>query len=197
MIAVFGYLVFLGALGSLAGALAYIRSMMKGDAKPNRVTWLMWAVAPLIATAAELASNVGLAVIPVFISGFSPLLIFLASFRVKGAYWKLTRFDYACGIMSALAIVLWAVTDVPDVAILFSIASDGLAAVPTIKKSWTHPQTESVWVYVFGMFSSLSAFGVISSWTFSAYAFPVYMAILNLFIIFEINYRNKYALSNK
>ena len=74
------YLVIVAAVASLLAAIVYIRSMFIGGTKPNRVTWLMWAIAPLIATVAALSNGVGWAVLPVFMAGFSPLLIFSASF---------------------------------------------------------------------------------------------------------------------
>ena len=184
-----GYLAFLAVFISLAGGLAYIYSMLKGKAKPNRVTWFMWAMAPLIAAAAEVSSNVGLAVIPVFMNGFTPLLIFLSSFAVKKAYWKIAKFDYVCGILSALALVLWYITKVPDIAILFAIATDALAGVPTVIKAWRNPETETIWVYVGGAFTSIAAYTAINTWTFSSYAFPTYIFILNLIIIFGIKRR--------
>ncbi len=181
-----GYLVFPAALASLASGGVYIYAMLKGSAKPNRITWLMWTVAPLIASAAEISSNVGLAAIPVFINGFTPLLIFLSSFAVKNGYWKVRKSDYAFGLLSAAALLLWYITKTPDIAILFSIAADGLAGMPTIIKAWRNPETESVWIYASGTFSAVAAYTAINAWTFSAYAFPTYLLILNLIITFTV-----------
>ena len=126
------YLVIIAALVALFACLSYIRSMFRGEAKPNRVSWLMWSIAPMIGTAAALSDGVRWAALPVFMAGFSPLLIFIFSFVTKKAYWKLEPFDYVCGSFSALALILWGVTKEPNIAIAFSIASDGFAAVPTI-----------------------------------------------------------------
>ncbi|MCL5949295.1 MAG: hypothetical protein M1490_02315, partial [Candidatus Bathyarchaeota archaeon] len=70
-------LVFAAAFASLAAAGLYIRAMFRGKAKPNRVTWLMWSIAPFIATAAAMYTGVTWAAIPVFMTGFAPFLIFL------------------------------------------------------------------------------------------------------------------------
>src|SRR5512136_1344003 len=98
-------LVFVAAFATLLAAFVYIRSMFKGGAKPNRVSWLIWTVAPFIATAAAISNGVGWAVLPVFMAGFSPLLIFAASFVIKYSYWQLASVDYACGILSTFAII--------------------------------------------------------------------------------------------
>jgi hypothetical protein len=180
------YLVIVAAIGSLSAALVYIRSMFRGNTKPNRVTWLMWSVAPFIAFAASASSGVGWAALPVFMSGFSPLLIFSASFLAKKAYWKLSKFDYTCGLLSAFALVLWWATNEPNVAIVFAIASDGLAAVPTFTKSWRLPETESAWPYIIGVFGAASSYAAIIEWTFSAYAFPTYLIVVNLLVLIAL-----------
>jgi len=180
------YLVFLAAGAFLVSTYVYVRSMIKGRVKPNRVTWLMWSVAPMISFAAAVSSGVGLAAVPVFMAGFSPLLVFTASFAVKGAHWKLVKLDYACGILSALALVFWAATSDPDVAILFAILSDALASVPTIIKGWQHPETESPWPYLTGTFGGMTSFLAITAWTFSQYAFPAYLVVVGILLVVSI-----------
>ena len=178
------YLVFVAALGSLLAASVYIRSMFRGQTKPNRITWLMWTIAPLVATAASVSNGVDWAVIPVFISGFSPLLVFTASFFSKKAYWKLSTFDYLCGMLSGLAVALWLLTNNPNLAIIFAIISDALAAVPTLTKAWHNPETESAWPFIIGTFSPLTSFLAATTWTFSELAFPTYLIAINVFILF-------------
>ena len=180
------YLVITAGLVSILAALAYIHSMFKNNTKPNRVTWFMWSIAPLIATAAELSNGVGLAVLPVFISGLSPLLIFLASFFAKKAYWKLSNLDYFCGLLSGLALVLWLITKDPNVAIILAITSDAFAAIPTIKKAWKNPETESSWPFTIGMLSPLTAFLVANEWSFSELAFPIYLVFINILVVISI-----------
>jgi multisubunit Na+/H+ antiporter MnhG subunit len=180
------YIVVVGAVFSLLGALAYIRSMFKGETKPNRVTWFMWLLAPFIATAASLSNGVSWAVVPVFMAGFSPFLIFTASFFTKKAYWKLTTFDYLCGIISALALGLWLLTSLPDLAIILAIISDGLAAVPTFVKAWHNPKTESTWPFTIGMLSPMTVFLVARTWSFSELAFPAYLIVVNVLILIAI-----------
>jgi hypothetical protein len=180
------YLVFVAAFATLLATFVYIRSMFRGGAKPNRISWIMWSIAPFIATAAAISNGVGWAALPVFMSGISPFMIFTASFATKKAYWKLASFDYACGVLSGLALVLWYVTKDPNAAIIFAIASDGLASIPTLTKSWNHPETESAWPYIVGVFNALTSFGAAKNWTFSALAFPAYLTIINIMLFFSV-----------
>ncbi len=180
------YLVFLAAIATLLATFVYVRSMFRGSAKPNRISWLMWSIAPFIAAAAALSNGVGLAALPVFMSGLSPFLIFSASFVLRNAHWRLTSFDYVCGVLSALALILWFVTKDPNIAIIFAIASDALASVPTLTKAWNHPETEIAWPFLVGVFNAVTSFSAIVIWTFSSYAFPAYLMIINLLLFVSL-----------
>lgn len=187
------YLVILGALVSLSGCLSYALQTIKGKTKPNRVSWLLWSIAPLIATAAGLASGVTWAVLPVFISGFGPLLVFLSSCANTSAYWKLKRFDYLCGIFSLLALLLWFITKNPNVAIVFAILSDAAAAIPTLKKAWWHANTETYAPFLGGFFSAATGFFAIQHWIFAALAFPIYLLFINVALITSIWRGNRFG----
>ncbi len=190
MIQYLQYLVFVGAAAQLVGVFSYIKETLRGSTKPNKVTWLMWSVAPIIATFAAISGGVGWAVLPVFMAGFGPLLVFIASFVNKKSYWKLEKFDYLCGFCSVLALVLWGITKEPVIAIIFAIASDGFAAIPTSVKAWKYPETESAGPYTTGLFSALTSFAAIKTWNFSSLAFPVYLVMIcTLLTIFV--YRRK------
>jgi len=180
------YLVLVAAAASLLAAFVYINSMFKGQTKPNRVTWFMWSIAPFIATAAALSNGVGWAVIPVFMSGFCPFLVFTASFFTKKAYWKPSSFDYICGSLSGLALVLWFITNDANLAIIFAIVSDALAAVPTLTKTWHNPETESAWPFIIGVFSPLTSFLAATTWAFSELAFPTYLIVINILLVFSM-----------
>lgn len=186
------YLVFVGAAVQLAGIYPYIKETVRGDTKPNRVSWLMWSIAPLIATAAAFVNGVGWAVLPVFMSGFGPLLVFIASFVSSKSYWKLERFDFLCGLFSLVALILWGITKEPNIAIVFAILSDGFAAIPTLVKSWKYPETENPMPFTTGVFNSLTSFAAIKIWIFSAYAFPIYLVLINTSIALAI-YRRKFS----
>ena len=183
------YVVILGALVQLLGVVSYIKETVRGNTKPNRVTWLMWSVAPLIGSIAAFSDGVRWAALPVFTSGFFPLLVFIASFVNPKSYWELKKFDYLCGLCSALALLLWGITKEPIVAILFAIASDGFAATPTLIKSWRRPETETLDVYTASLFSVMTSFLAMKTWSFAEYAFPAYLTILNLCLIFAISRR--------
>ena len=170
--------VFLGAAIGALGTAVYVRDTLRGTTKPNRVTWLMWAVAPLLAAAVELNEGVGLRVLPTFMVGFMPLLVFAASFHNPSAVWKIRRVDYACGVMSAVGTAVWLATRNGVLAISAAILADFLAGVPTMMKSWTHPETETIYSYVGAVISMIVLLLTIQHWTFDVAAFPIFIVCI-------------------
>ena len=186
----FQYLVFLGAFVQLLGGAVYIKNTIWGETKPNRVTWFLWMLAPYIGTAAAIADGVSWAVLPVFMTGFVPMLILLASFVNKKAYWKLGTFDYVCGASAVLALVLWFITAQPVVGVIFAIIADGMAALPTIVKAWGHPETETGAAYATALFGAATTFFAVQTWAFSEYAFSLYLVFITSVILF-VMYRKR------
>lgn len=142
-------------------------------------------------------NNVGLAVLPVFIVGLMPLLVFAALSANKNAYWQLNGYDYLCGFISLLALIVWVKAKGPVAPIALAIISDALAVVPTLIKAWKYHETETGAVYPTGLFNSLTSFAAIKNWNFPATTFPLYLTIANILLIIAVYHRQMIKLTCK
>lgn len=181
--------VILGAVIATIGSLGYLVDTAKGKVKPNKVSFLLWAFAPLIAFTAEIKQGVGVQSLTTFMAGFAPLTILITSFLNKKAEWKLGRFDFICGALSLVGLLLWYITKVGNVAIAFSILADGLAALPTIVKSYYYPETENGWAYLTAAISALLTLLTITTWDFANFGFPIYLLIIGLIIFILVQFK--------
>ena len=172
--------VIVGALLSLAGGLTYLTGTIKGVVKPNRVTWLIWSIVPLIAFVAQVQQGVGAQSLLTFMTSFTPLLILIASFINKESYWNLGRLDILCGVLSVCGLGLWAITAVGNAAIFFSIVADGFAAIPTIVKGYRAPETEDYRLYLLSALSAAITLLTIKTWSFEYFAWPLYILLVTL-----------------
>jgi hypothetical protein len=170
--------VYLGSAIGVLGSSLYLRDTLRGTTQPNRVTWLLWGVAPLLAFAVELHSGVGLRTLPTFIIGFMPLLVFVASFHNPKAMWKIRPIDYVCGALSVGATIAWLLTQNSVVGISGAIAADFLAGIPTVLKSWTHPESETVTSYIGAMVNTAILLLTITRWTTDVAAFPIFIVAM-------------------
>lgn len=162
--------------------LKYFIKTIQGNIRPNQVTFFVWALAPLIAFTAEIKQGVGIQSLLTFWVGFSPLLILIASFINKKAHWKLGPFDFICGALSLAGLLLWYITQNGNLAIIFAIIADGLAALPTITKTYLYPETEDGWLFLASAISAILTLLTIRIWSFTHYGFPLYILIVCLVI---------------
>lgn len=179
--------VIVGAIIGAIGSFAYLVDTFKGRVQPNRVSFLLWSVAPFIAFAAQIGQGIGLESLMTFTSGFFPFVILIASFTNKKAEWKVTKFDLLCGFLSVLGLILWLVTEVGNIAILFSIIADGFAAVPTLVKAYKYPESEVSWPWLATSFGVVLTLLTLTHITFANSGFIIYVLITNT-IIFSLVY---------
>ncbi len=176
---------------SLFGSYKYIYDTIKGTTRPNRVSQSLWAIAPLIGVGAAISSGADwMTTIRTFMAGFIPLTILIASFANKNGYWKTTKFDYFCGMFSVIALFFWLIIDLPVYAVLLAAIADLFAAIPTIKKSWTNPESETGIAYILSFFSVIVIIPTIKTFDIQNTAFQIYLLLVNVIIIFSI-YRKR------
>jgi hypothetical protein len=188
--------VYLAFVFNLIGTSSYLYEVIKGRAKPHKVTWFLWALAPLIAFAAQINQGVGISALMTFAVGFGPLVIFIASFFNKKSDWQITKFDLFCGAISIFALILWGLTKDAFLALVLAMAADGVACIPTYLKSYKHPETEDYRAYLFAGISALITLATIQTWSFLYYGFPVQTFIICAVFVVLIKFRLGKALSS-
>ena len=185
------WLVIASVFVSASGSAAYIRGTLAGRSKPNRVSWSLWALAPLIGTAAALSAHADVwATVRVFLAGLLPLIVLLASFFNPRSFWEISRFDILCGGFSILGFICWIAAGSPQLAILFLAIADGFASLPTIIKAWKFPETETGVTYLASLFAVLIVLPSIPVWNIENAAFQIYLLVVNIALVLSI-YRKK------
>jgi hypothetical protein len=181
--------VLVGALLNLIGSGTYAFNTIKGKTKPNRMTWFLWALAPLIAFGAQFGEGVRWASLMTFMVGFGPLLIFISSFINRKAYWKITKLDIVCGLISVFALALWLITGTGLIAIMFSILADLIAGIPTLAKAFYEPESEHPSVFRNGAISAAITLLTIKEWQFANYGFALYILLICIVIYTLIKFK--------
>jgi|TARA_Y100000294_G_scaffold178109_1_gene207633 hypothetical protein len=167
-------LVVISALLMLWGGYGYLRDTVAGRTKPNRVSWSLWALAPLISLGAAFSADADIwASVRVLVGGVVPAVIFLASFINKNSYWRLGPFDWLCGGLSLAALFFWQLADSPLVAVLLATTANTFASVPTFVKAWNYPETESRLIFITSFLSAILIIPAIPVWTIANAAFQI------------------------
>jgi hypothetical protein len=174
--------VYLAALLSVVGAWSYIRDTLRGVTSPNRVTWSLWGVEGVLAFAVEIQQRVGLASLMTLMLGLVPCIVVFVSFRNPHSVWRIGTFDIFCGSISLAGIVFWAFVNQPTVALVSFVVADQVAALPTIRKSWLAPSTESPRVVFMGFLNCAITLFTLKSLTTAGALFPGAILVTDLVI---------------
>ncbi len=179
--------VYLALALSAIGAYGYVRDTLRGDTAPNRVTWSLWGLEGVLAFGVEVQQHVGPAELMTLMLGLVPIVVVVASFRSRHAVWKIGAFDTFCGVVSLAGLVLWAVVHEPTAALVSFVAADQAAALPTLRKSWLAPETESPRVFALGSLNCVITLLTLKEFTTAGALFPgciaVTDAIMTLLIV--------------
>ena len=167
-------LVIISTLLMLWGGYAYFRDTLAGRTKPNRVSWFLWALAPLVSFSAAFSVDADIwASVRVLVGGVVPGVIFLGSFFNRKSYWKLTRFDWFCGGLSLTALLFWQLASSPLIAVLLAAAANTFALIPTFIKAWNFPETETRLIYINSFLSAVLIIPAIPVWNIANSAFQI------------------------
>ena len=167
-------LVIISTLLMLWGGYAYFRDTLAGRTKPNRVSWFLWALAPLVSFSAAFSVDADIwASVRVLVGGVVPGVIFLGSFFNRKSYWKLTRFDWFCGGLSLTALLFWQLASSPLIAVLLATAANTFASIPTFIKAWNFPETETRLIYINSFLSAVLIIPAIPVWNIANSAFQI------------------------
>jgi hypothetical protein len=98
-------------------------------------------------------------------------LIFGLSFR-HGTK-DITKSDKVFLILALIALGLYIITNQPLISVVLLLAVDLLGFIPTIRKSWNKPYTETLFTYGLNTFSFAIGIYALQAYTIVTYLYPV------------------------
>lgn len=133
------------AILAIAGNLPYIRDAFTRRVKPHPFTWLVWTIVSAIVFFGQLTKGAGIGALPAGIAEIFTIIIFLFSLQYGFKYVK--RSDVYFLAAALLGIIPWIIFDNPTASVIIAVAIDLIAFVPTIRKTYRHPETETPILY--------------------------------------------------
>lgn len=145
----------LAALCSIAAYVPYLREIFAGRTKPHAFTWLIWMLTTTTAAAGGWAGGGGWGAANQTLSAFLTVLFFLLSLWYGTK--NITKSDTTILLLALIAIALWWRFNSPLLAVWMVTAIDAAAYIPTFRKSFSEPLTESLFAWTLFTFYALFA----------------------------------------
>lgn len=179
----------LAALLAVVGYFPYLRDTYKGRVEPHAYTWLVWALVSGITFAGQVIKGAGVGAIPTALSLTFSLVIFAYSLRFGLKH--IRRIDAFFLVAALLGLIPWALTSDPTLSVIVAVGIDLIAFIPTIRKTWREPHTETSLLYglnaarhVFSLFS-LETYNIATALHSSAMI--VANALMTIMVVFRRN----------
>lgn len=180
--------VFAGVLAIFA-IVPYVKDIIRGKTKPNVVSWFTWSLLLIIATLAAFAAHqprTALLSLGDLIGTATILILGLKFGRAKFSW-----LDGICQIGALAGLLLWFIFNSPTIAIVATIFIDFIAAVPTLRHSWISPSEETWQTFFMLCIASIITLFSLDNLSFTGWAFPVYLLLINALIMSTVVLRNK------
>jgi hypothetical protein len=171
---------------TFVGYVPYFRDLLKGKTRPHVFSWLIWGIVTSIIFALQISAGAGVGAYVTLAVAALSFAIFLLSLRNGNR--DIKRLDVVFFVLALLSIPLWLIVKQPVLSIILLSTIDMLGFLPTIRKSWNDPYSETLALYVITTFRhALSILGLFEynivtmlfpvTWVFANAGFAVLLIV--------------------
>lgn len=169
------------ALLALASYVPYFNGLLKGRVQPHAYTWGIWSLVSGITLFAQIAKGAGIGAVPTATAALLTFCIFLLS--IKFGFRQITRIDTAFLILALVAIIPWLVTKDPTVSVILAVSIDVLGFVPTLRKTWLLPTSESLATYGLNIVRHMLSLFALEAYNVATVLHSAAMLVMNSTIV--------------
>jgi len=171
------------------GFVPYFRDIFAGKTKPHLYTWLVWSITFGTAALAAWHGGGNYGALSMSIGAVLVFLVFLLSFKYGTK--NITLSDTIVLIAALIAVFVWWGLSNPFLAVLFVSIIDGLGYIPTFRKSFEEPWSETLSFWVFMTISDILIIISIANYNFLTVAYIATLIVLNMIVLGICLFRRK------
>ena len=170
----FGYV---AVILTVAAYIPYYRDILRGKTHPHVYSWSLWAVLTAILAGLQLQGGAGTAAWVTVVVGI--LCVGVVGLSLRKGKRDITTTDSIVAGLALVAIVFWLLADKPLVSTVLAITADMLAFIPTVRKTYHRPYSETLSMYVTNVIRFMLAFAAIETYTLLSAAWIITWVIAN------------------
>lgn len=168
----------------------YIIDTIKKKTRPHIFTWFIWTIVLGVVIIAQIQDNIGFGVIASLCSGIMTGIIMMLAIFYYGDK-KANLIDWFFFILGLIAILVWILTNNPLYSVIIVSFIEICAFVPTFKKCYYDPHSETLSMYYIGIFKYLLSFTIFDNFSIITMLFPMTVIIANIFLLIFVYIRKK------
>lgn len=176
----------------LVWSIPYLLDVIKKRTIPHPFSYGMWAILVWINTYLLFLEKEWYSFVPWFFNWLSCVILFffwVIYFRKIRVNW----FDWLCLILIILLVLFYSFTKNIYLTVWLTLIVDGIAFLPTFKKGWLQPWTETIIFYFAAGTTQIFALLSFSWWqSVEATAFWLYLLVANFLFFLMVFFRRYY-----
>lgn len=133
------------SLIAIVGNVPYLIDIFRKRVQPHPYTWLVWSIVSCVIFFGQLAKGAGIGALPTAASEIFTVIIFL--FSLQYGFKRIRTVDTISLVIALAGIIPWLLTKDPTISVIIAVSIDLIAFVPTLRKTWGHPKTETPVLY--------------------------------------------------
>lgn len=177
-------LAIIGAVIAIVGNIPYLIDVIKKRVEPHPYTWLVWTIVSGVTFFGALAKGAGVGAIPTGAAEIFTVIIFILS--LKYGFRNIRRIDTYFLIIALLGLVPWALTKDPTISVIIVVTIDLVAFIPTLRKTWKKPKTETPVLYSMNVVRHILTLFSLQAYNIATMLHSIAMIIVNSFMTFMI-----------
>lgn len=171
------------------GNISYLRDVMRGIVRPHPYTWFIWSIVSMTTFFGGLVKGAGIGALPTGIAEAFTLAIFIVSLRelVGGRLGQIRKSDHYFLAAALVGLIPWALTKDPTISVVIVVAIDIIAFIPTLQKTWAHPETERPALYSMNVLRHVLTLFSLGAYNIATTIHSVAMICINTLMVFFIS----------
>lgn len=141
----------------------YFRDIFKRKTEPHMYSWLIWTILQGVGVAAQLKDGAGYGAWALAIGAFFCFAIFLLSFKYGTK--NISTFDFACLVAALCALGVYFFVQNPLWATLLVALVDFVGFLPTFRKGFHEPFSETPSTFLLSGLANLLSFIALQNYT--------------------------------
>ena len=169
----------------------YIKSILKGNAKPHVFTWGLWSLIVFILFLLQRSGGAGFGSLPTLLVSILCLVVLVLSL-IKESNKNIRKIDIVFLVLTLISIPVWILAKSPETSTLLLLVVYSLAGEATIRKSWLDPYSETISLWSINSVRAILSILALSKYTFLTLAFPtlVFFSAASFTILLIVRRKN-------
>ena len=173
------------------GYIPYLKDSIKGKTKPHMFSWLVGMTISFIAFGLQMQDGAGPgAFVTLSAAIISAVILVLA---IKNEDKDITKIDFVALLLSGGTLAFWLIAKDPVISTIFVILAETLSFLPTVRKSWSDPYSETISSYIINSIRFTIALVALHNYSFVSIGYPVTWLFLNGAFSLVLIHRRKVA----